>query len=153
VNRHDVETALFVLLGIAQVAFLLMLRGLWDNGVDLRVWVPLLLLPAYLVSAAALHVDLTRRLDQGAGFNGQKLIVALGAFMLVTGLLLAPRMSAKTVTLIQLGVVGVALGLASAVGYLLRRLRLAHEAASLGYAGDGDGVEPPGDPVSGAGQR
>ncbi|MEJ7689827.1 MAG: hypothetical protein WKF76_05020 [Nocardioidaceae bacterium] len=50
--------------------------------------------------------------------------------MLVTGLLLAPRMSVKTVTLIQLGVVGVGLGLASAVGSLLRRLRLAEEAAS-----------------------
>lgn len=143
-NRHDLETALFVLLGIAQVAFLLMLRGLWGNGIDLRVWVPALMLPAYLVSAAVLHVDLRRRLERGAGFDGQKLIVALGAVMLVTGLLLAPRMSARTVSLVQLGVVGVGLGLATAVGYLLRRLRLADRAACSGHAGS---VGPPADPA------
>ena len=150
-NRHDLETALFVLLGIAQVAFLLMLRGLWGNGVDLRVWVPALFLTAYLVSAGALHVELRRRVDRGAGFNGQKLIVALGGFMLVTGLLLAPRMSVKTVTLIQLGVVGVGLGLASAVGSLLRRLRLAEEAA--GGESAGSDAEPPAPPLRGIGQR
>ncbi|MEJ7689828.1 MAG: hypothetical protein WKF76_05025 [Nocardioidaceae bacterium] len=71
VNRHDLETALFVLLGIAQVAFLLMLRGLWGNGVDLRVWVPALFLTAYLVSAGALHVELRRRVDRGLGSTGR----------------------------------------------------------------------------------
>ncbi len=151
-NRQDLETALFVLLGIAQVAFLLMMRGLWGNGIDLRIWVPVLFLPAYLVSAVALHLDLRRRLDQGAGFNGQKLIVALGAFVLVTGLLLAPRMSATTVTLIQLGVVGVGLGLASPVGYLLRRLRLAQDAASGGHASSGSGTEPRVGPVRDVGR-
>jgi len=151
VNRHDLETALFALLGIAQVAFLLMLRGLWGNGVDLRFWVPVVMLPLYVVSAAALHVELGRRVESGIGFNGQKLIVALGAFTIVTGLVLAPRMSAQMVTLIQLGVMGVGLGLASAVGYLLRRLRLADDAASGGRSGSG--AEPPADPLSGIGPR
>ncbi len=122
-DRHELETAVFGFLGIAQVAFLLMLRGLWDNGIDLRLWVPAMALPLFALSGGLLYRDLHRRLRLGVGFDGQWLMVGLGAITLLTGLLLAPQLTARQVCLIQLAITAVGLGCGCSVALLLRQLR------------------------------
>jgi len=120
-HRQDLETALFAFCGIAQVAFLLMLRHLWGNDLDLRIWAPALSLPAFVAAASALTAHLLRRRELGVGFDGQALVVVLGLGALVVGL--GPWLNGRLTALVEMAIVGVALGLAAAVGWQLRELR------------------------------